>query len=747
MNVIKRDGRLENVQFDKITKRIKYMCKESQVIDPVIVAKEVISRVNSGITTSYLDRLAAEFCISKSVEHLEWGVLASKIIVDDHQKNCVKTFGECCRILYGNTNQVGENVPLISKTVMECAPRYEKLVDSERDFMFDYFGFKTLYRSYLLKTSDGTVIETPQYMWLRVSIGIHGDNPERVKETYDLLSQGYFTHATPTLFNSGTNFNQQSSCFLIGTEDSVDGIFETIKNCAKISKWAGGIGIHVSNIRGKDSYISSTGGKSDGILPMLRTYNEVARYINQGGKRNGSFAIYVEPWHVDIYSFLDAKLNHGDESLRARDLFYGLWVPDLFMERVFEDSVWSLMCPSECPGLSDVWGDEFNVLYRKYEQKGMYKKQVKAKSVWEKIINSQIETGTPYMLYKDACNRKSNQKNIGTIKSSNLCSEIIEYSDNNECAVCNLASIALPKFVENGKFNFAKLIFVTRRVCYNLNQIIDNNFYPIPESQKSNKKHRPIGIGVQGLADTFFKMRYPYDSKEARELNIRIFEAIYYGALQESCELAKSHGPYETYEGSPLSQGIFQFDMWESHQLTLDWDQLRTDIGKYGVRNSLVTALMPTASTSQILGNYEAFEPVTSNWYNRKTLAGEFVVINKHLVQDLIELGLWDNKLKNNLIKYRGSVQKIEGLPEWIKDLYKTVWEIKQKVLVDLSADRGRFVDQSQSLNLFFDEASYSKLTKAHYYGWKNGLKTGSYYIRSKPSIIQDEPDCLNCSS
>lgn len=747
MNVIKRDGRLENVQFDKITKRIKYMCEDSQVIDPVIVAKEVISRVKSGITTSYLDRLAAEFCISKSVEHLEWGVLASKIIVDDHQKNCVKSFDGCCEILYANTNQVGENVPLISKVVFECASKYEHLVDPSRDFMFDYFGFKTLYRSYLLKTSDGVVRETPQYMWLRVSLGIHGDNPDRVKETYDLLSQGYFTHATPTLFNSGTNFNQQSSCFLIGTEDSVDGIFETIKNCAKISKWAGGIGIHVSNIRGKDSYISSTGGRSDGILPMLRTYNEVARYINQGGKRNGSFAIYVEPWHIDIYSFLDAKLNHGDESLRARDLFYGLWVPDLFMERVFSDDVWSLMCPSECPGLGDVWGDEFNVLYKKYEKNGMYRKQIKAKDVWERIINSQIETGTPYMLYKDACNRKSNQKNIGTIKSSNLCSEIIEYSDNTECAVCNLASIALPKFVENGVFNFAKLVSVTRKVCYNLNQIIDNNYYPIPESQKSNKKHRPIGIGVQGLADTFFKMRYPYDSKEARELNIRIFEAIYYGALYESCQLAKVHGPYDTYEGSPLSQGIFQFDMWESHKLTLDWDQLKEDISKYGVRNSLVTALMPTASTSQILGNYEAFEPITSNWYNRKTLAGEFVVINKHLVQDLIDLGLWDNDLKNELIKYRGSVQKIKTIPDWVRDLYKTVWEIKQKVLVDLSADRGRFVDQSQSLNLFFDEAGYSKLTKAHYYGWKNGLKTGSYYIRSKPSIIQDEPDCLNCSS
>lgn len=763
MIVVKRDGREENVQFDKITKRIAYMCDDLIVsIDPVVIAQEVIARVTSGITTSELDILTSDFCASKISDHLDYGKLAARIIVDDHQKNCVKTFSEVCTILYNNKDNKGLNCPRISDEVYECSKnkQFEELVVNKRDFLLDYFGFKTLQRSYLLKVND-IVQETPQYMFLRVSIGIHGNNIEKVKQTYNLMSQKYFTHATPTLFNSGTPRPQLSSCYLVGTEDSIDGIFKSISDCARISKWSGGIGVHISNIRGNESDIRGTGGKSNGIVPMLRTYNETARYVNQGGKRNGSFAMYIEPWHCDIFQFLECKKNHGDENLRARDLFYALWIPDLFMERVFADEKWSLMCPSECPGLSDCYGDEFIQLYEKYEKEGNFKKQVDAKLIWEYIINSQIETGTPYMLYKDACNKKSNQKNIGVIKSSNLCAEIIEYSDSEETAVCNLASICLPMFVlDNGEYDYNKLGEVTEIITENLNKVIDINYYPTEEGKKSNMNNRPIGIGVQGLSDTFNKLMVGYDSAEARDINKRIFETIYYHAVKKSCEISKQDGPYPRYEGSPVSQGLFQFELWDSFELSdeldLDWNQLKNDVLKYGVRNSLLTALMPTASTSQIMGNSECFEPVTSNWYTRRTLAGEFVVLNKYLIGHLIKEDLWNIKVRNELIRDRGSIQNIKTIPQNIKDIYKTVWEIKQKVLVDLSADRGRFIDQSQSLNLFFDIPSYSVLSKSHYYGWKAGLKTGSYYIRSKPAINNDsvaveeiieEEECINCSA
>jgi ribonucleoside-diphosphate reductase alpha chain len=774
MQVIKRNGSHVNVRFDEITDRISSMCNELTTLDPAKISQEVGSRVIDGITTSELDQLTGKLCASKITIHPEYGVLASRLVIDDHQKNSDRNFSDVCRNLYYNKDQLEEHCPLINNEVFEISKNYNKelseIIDHNRDYLIDYFGFKTLERSYLLKIDDKCV-ETPQHMWMRVSLGIHGNNIIKVKETYDLMSKKYFTHATPTLFNAGTINQQFASCFLLGTDDSVDGIFKTITDCAKISKWSGGIGVHISNVRGKGSYIRKTAGYSDGIVPMLKTYNATARYINQGGKRSGSFAMYIEPWHKDILDFLECKKNHGAMEQRALDLFYALWIPDLFMKRVKDGGNWSLMCPSECPGLHDVYGDEFEELYCKYENDPKYKKTVvEARVVWEHIINSQIETGTPYMCYKDSINKKNNQSNIGIIKSSNLCSEIMEYSDSKEHAVCNLASIALPQFVEFDEndvpsFNHDKLIKVARVITYNLNQIIDRNFYPTPETKLSNLKHRPIGVGVQGLADTYNRMRMPFDSDEAAELNKLIFETIYYGCVTESIDIAKIDGPYSTFEGSPFSKGILQFDMWvDDFKGNYDWDSVRSDIKKYGIRNSLLTALMPTASTSQILGFNECFEPRTSNIYVRRTLAGEFQVVNNYMVNDLIKLGLWDNVMRNEIIMNKGSIQNIKNIPDNIKNLYKTVWEIKQKVLIDQSADRALFVDQSQSLNLFFDVPKYQLLTKAHFYGWEKGLKTGSYYIRSNssvdakstirhenkdtdPNVVGDENECLNCSS
>lgn len=761
MFVVKRDGSHQPVHFDKITKRINYMCDDlDSQIDPIKIAIEVIKRVKSGITTSELDVLAADFCASKITEHPDYNKLASRIIVDNHQKNCVKTFKEACHILYNNKNQKGIHSPLINDTVYKTSPNYDNIIQHDRDFLLDYFGFKTLQQSYLLRVNDKCV-ETPQYMFLRVAIGIHGENYEKVKETYNLMSNKYFTHATPTLFNAGTLNPQLSSCFLIdGSQDSIKGIFNTISNCADISKWSGGIGVHITGIRANGAYISGTGGKSSGIVPMLQVYNATARYVNQGGKRNGSFAAFIEPWHADILDFLECKKNHGDETRRARDLFYALWIPDLFMERVFNGDEWSLMCPSVCPNLNNVYGDEFRELYEKYEREGKYTKKIKASDIWNRIIDSQIETGTPYMLYKDACNIKSNQKNIGTIKSSNLCSEIIQYSSPDEISVCNLASVCLPMFVKDDRtYDYESLMKIIKIMTYNLNKVIDVNYYPTPESKVSNMKNRPIGIGVQGLSDTFNKMRIGYDSPEASIVNKKIFESIYFAAVSASCDLAEIDGHYDRFLGSPMSNGIFQFDMWESHDLdkdlNLDWKELKSRVVKHGVRNSLVTALMPTASTSQIMGNSECFEPLTSNWYVRRTLAGEFIVLNNYMVEHLMELDLWKSHIINQIIRNKGSIQNIKEIPDNVKSIYKTVWEIKQKVLVDLSADRGRYIDQSQSLNLFFSVPEHEKLSKAHYYGWKQGLKTGSYYIRSKPVVNNDTAiqevvnteECLNCSA
>lgn len=1099
MFVIKRDGSHQPVHFDKITRRISHMCYDLDIrIDPIKIAQEVITRVKSGITTSELDVLTADFCASKISEHPDYNKLASRIIIDNHQKNCAKTFKEACHILYNNKDQLNNHSPLINDIVYKTSPNYDNIIQHDRDFLLDYFGFKTLQHSYLLRVND-ICIETPQYMFLRVSIGIHGNNYEKVKETYNLLSRKYFTHATPTLFNSGTPRPQLSSCFLLdGSDDSIEGIYGTITDCAYISKWSGGIGVHISGIRGNGSYISGTGGKSDGIVPMMKVYNDTARYINQGGgKRNGSFAMYIEPWHIDIMDFLNCKKNHGDEERRARDLFYALWIPDLFMERVFSGGDWCLMCPSECPNLNNVYGDEFNELYRKYELEGRYRRKIKASDIWNEIIDSQIETGTPYMLYKDAANNKSNHKNIGTIKSSNLCvvpdtkiltkkgyykikdlentnvtiwngfewsntlvqktginqeiikvktsdgniiectkyhkfyieqssrpydkskpikidakdlkkgmklikhnlpiidnsvefpysythglfcadgtyqynkyglhkkvgkitlygnkkklinnidikttsgketangainimlpldipekfevpinyslesklrwlegfmdgdgtiaingknqslqatsihkeflinimymlqtmginskvtqnrenrkvklpdgnggvkeydckatfrilissvnlvklidlgfspqrlnininnpnrnasqfikiedvidegkisdtycfteskrgmgmfngiltgqcAEIIEYTSSEESSVCNLASICLPMFVNDDRtYNYNHLMDIVKIITYNLNKVIDINYYPTSKSKISNMKNRPIGIGVQGLSDTFNKMRIAYDSPEARIINKNIFEAIYFAALSASCDIAKTDGPYERFNNSPISKGIFQFEMWESWELSsdlnLDWENLRNNIKQYGVRNSLLTALMPTASTSQIMGNSESFEPITSNWYVRRTIAGEFIVLNNYMVNHLLELGLWKSDIINKIIRNKGSIQNIQDIPPDVRNIYKTVWEIKQKVLIDLSADRGRFVDQSQSLNLYFEIPDYETLSKAHRYGWRQGLKTGSYYIRSKPVVNNDSAlqeveidnikDCLNCSA
>ena len=740
MYVVKRDGRRESVKFDKITARIKKLCYGlNPLVTPEKVAMKVIEGLYDGVTTSELDNLAAEVAATNTITHPDYALLASRIAVSNLHKNTKKSFSETITDLYEYVDpKTNEKAPLISDEVYDIIKKNADIFDStiiyDRDFRYDFFGFKTLERSYLLKL-NGEVAERPQQMLMRVAVGIHKKDIDSAIETYNYMSEGWFTHATPTLFNSGTPKPQMSSCFLLTTkEDSIAGIYDTLKQCAQISQSAGGIGLSIHDIRASGSYIRGTNGTSNGVVPMLRVFNDTARYVDQGGgKRKGSFAIYVEPWHADIFDFLDLKKNHGKEEQRARDLFYALWIPDLFMKRVEENGDWSLMCPNECPGLSEAYGKKFEKLYNKYESEGKGRKKIKAQELWFKILESQIETGTPYMLYKDAANEKSNQKNLGTIKSSNLCTEIIEYTAHDEVAVCNLASIALPKFVVDGKFDHEKLFNVTYRVTKNLDKVIDANYYPVPEARNSNMRHRPIGIGVQGLADAFILMRHAFDSPEAKQLNKEIFETIYYAALTASKDLAIENGPYETWKGSPISEGVFQFDMWKVKPTDRwEWDLLREEVKKHGVRNSLLLAPMPTASTAQILGNNECFEPYTSNIYTRRVLSGEFIIVNKHLLRDLVKLGIWNDRLKNKLMASNGSIQKIDEIPDNIKELYKTAWEISQKEILDMAADRGAYIDQSQSLNIFMENANFAKLTSMHFYGWKAGLKTGMYYLRTK---------------
>lgn len=774
MQVIKRNGTKETVNFSKITARIKKLCYEiDKTIDANKIAQKVIEGVKDGITTYEIDNLAAEQCAMMATIHPDYSILASRIAITNLHKNTYKHFSTVMKHLYEYVDGNGKEAPLISDDVYKIIEKNATQLDSaiiyDRDFNLDFFGYKTLERAYLLKI-NGKIAERPQHMFMRVAIGIHGKDIEAALETYHLLSEGWFTHATPTLFNAGTVKPQLSSCFLIAMKsDSISGIYDTLKTCAEISKHAGGIGINIHNIRAAGSYIRGTNGISNGLVPMLKVFNETARYVDQGGgRRKGSIAVYLEPWHSDIIDFLELKKPNGKEELRARDLFLALWIPDLFMKRVETDGIWSLMCPDECPGLAEVYGEEFEKLYTKYEEEGKFKRQVKARDIWERIISSQIETGTPYMLYKDACNAKSNQKNLGTIKSSNLCTEIIEYTSPTEVAVCNLASVALPKFVINGQFDYQKLFEVTQAITKNLNKVIDVNFYPVKEAEFSNKKHRPIGIGVQGLADVFFKLHIAFDSEEAKKINKEIFETIYFGALTASKDLAKRDGAYESYKGSPVSQNILQFDMWGVAPSTRwDWNKLREGIKKYGIRNSLLLAPMPTASTSQILGNTECIEPITSNLYNRRVLSGEYIVVNKYLLKDLIELKLWNDNLRQQLIANNGSVQLL-NIPENLKTVYRTIWEIPQKSLIDMSADRGAFICQSQSLNLFVDNPTFAKLTSMHFYAWSKGLKTGVYYTRIKsarnpikfsleakvPQVEQpvlsckiNDPDCMTCSS
>ncbi|MBC30498.1 MAG: ribonucleoside-diphosphate reductase subunit alpha [Muricauda sp.] len=746
MYVVKRDGRKEPVMFDKITARVRKLCYGlSELVDPIKVSMRVIEGLYDGVTTSELDNLAAEIAATMTTTHPDYAKLAARISVSNLHKNTKKSFSETMKDLYEYVNpRTGKKAPLLSKEVYkvisENAERLDSTIIYNRDFGYDYFGFKTLERSYLLKL-NGKIAERPQHMLMRVAVGIHLDDLDAAIETYELMSKKYFTHATPTLFNSGTPKPQMSSCFLLTMkEDSIDGIYDTLKQTAKISQSAGGIGLSIHNVRATGSYIAGTNGTSNGIVPMLRVFNDTARYVDQGGgKRKGSFAIYVEPWHADIFDFLDLKKNHGKEEMRARDLFYAMWIPDLFMKRVEADGEWTLMCPNECPGLFTTHSEEFETLYTKYEAEGKGRKTIKARELWEKILESQIETGTPYMLYKDAANRKSNQKNLGTIRSSNLCTEILEYTSPDEVAVCNLASIALPMFVKNGKFDHKELFKVTKRVTKNLNRVIDRNYYPIKEAENSNMRHRPIGLGVQGLADTFILLRLPFTSDEAKKLNQEIFETLYYAAVTASMELAKVEGPYSTYEGSPISQGEFQHNLWGIKDEELsgrwDWGKLRKEVKKHGVRNSLLVAPMPTASTSQILGNNECFEPYTSNIYTRRVLSGEFIVVNKHLLEDLVKLGLWNESLKQELMRANGSIQHIDAIPDEIKELYKTVWELSMKDIIDMSRQRGYFIDQSQSLNLFMENANYAKLTSMHFYAWKSGLKTGMYYLRTKAAV------------
>ncbi len=746
MFVMKRDGRKELIMFDKITARIRKLNYGlNPLVDSVRVAMRVIEGLYDGVTTSELDNLAAEIAATMTTTHPDYAKLAARISVSNLHKNTKKSFSETMEDLYKYVNpRTKKKAPLLSDEVYEIIKKNSEKLDSSiiynRDFGYDFFGFKTIERSYLLKL-NGQIVERPQHMLMRVSIGIHMEDIESALETYELMSKRYFTHATPTLFNSGTPKPQMSSCFLLTMkDDSIDGIYDTLKQTAKISQSAGGIGLSIHNVRATGSYIAGTNGTSNGIVPMLRVFNDTARYVDQGGgKRKGSFAIYVEPWHADIFDFLELKKNHGKEEMRARDLFYAMWTPDLFMKRVEQDVEWTLMCPNECPDLFNVHGEEFEALYLKYESEGRGRKTIKARELWEKILESQIETGTPYMLYKDAANRKSNQKNLGTIRSSNLCTEIMEYTSPDEVAVCNLASIALPMFVKDKAFDHQALFDVTVRVTKNLNRVIDRNYYPVKEAENSNLRHRPIGLGVQGLADTFIMLRMPFTSDEAKQLNQDIFETLYYAAVTASSEEAKKDGPYKTYKGSPISKGEFQHNLWGVNDEELsgrwDWAALRKTIKKQGVRNSLLVAPMPTASTSQILGNNECFEPYTSNIYTRRVLSGEFIVVNKHLLEDLVERGLWNEDVKEELMRNNGSVQNIEVIPKDLKELYLTVWEMSMKDIIDMSRQRGYFIDQSQSLNLFMEGATMAKLTSMHFYGWKSGLKTGMYYLRTKSAV------------
>ncbi|OOV17153.1 ribonucleoside-diphosphate reductase subunit alpha [Flavobacterium sp. LM4] len=746
MYVVKRDGHKEPVMFDKITERIKKLCYGlNELVDPVKVAMRVIEGLYDGVSTSELDNLAAETAASMTIAHPDYAQLAARVAISNLHSNTKKSFSETMKDMYHYVNpRNGQDAPLIADDVYKVIQENAAFLDSHiiytRDFNYDYFGFKTLERSYLLKI-NGKIVERPQHMLMRVSVGIHLDDLKSVIETYDLMSKKYFTHATPTLFNAGTPKPQMSSCFLLAMQDdSIDGIYDTLKQTAKISQSAGGIGLSIHNVRATGSYIRGTNGTSNGIVPMLRVFNDTARYVDQGGgKRKGSFAIYIETWHADIFDFLDLKKNTGKEEMRARDLFFAMWTSDLFMKRVQEDASWTLMCPNECPGLYDVYGDEFEAMYTDYEFRGKGRKTIRARELWEKILESQIETGTPYMLYKDAANRKSNHKNLGTIRSSNLCTEIMEYTSKDEIAVCNLASISLPMFIENGKFDHEALYNVTKRVTRNLNKVIDRNYYPVKEAENSNMRHRPVGLGVQGLADAFIMLRMPFTSDEAKALNQEIFETLYFAAVTASMEMAKEEGPYSTFEGSPMSKGEFQYNMWGMKDEELsgrwDWASLRKEVVEHGVRNSLLVAPMPTASTSQILGNNEAFEPYTSNIYTRRVLSGEFIVVNKHLLHDLVDRGLWNETLKQEIMRHNGSVQNIDVIPQDLKELYKTVWEMSMKDIIDMSRQRGYFIDQSQSLNLFMQDANYSKLTSMHFYAWQSGLKTGMYYLRTKSAV------------
>ena len=792
MYVTKRSGKLEVVSFDKILNRIKNIGNEANIkINYTSLVMKVIDQLYNNISTTQIDELSAEQCASMSSIHPDYNVLAGRVVISNHLKNTSSSFSDTMKQLYFYKDKNGKHSPLISDDLYRIVVEYDELadgvttlfttnkldniIDYNREYLIDYFGFKTLERAYLMRI-DKKIIERIQHMWLRVAIGIHGNNFHRVCETYDMMSQKYFTHATPTLFNAGTPHPQLSSCYLLAMEnDSIEGIYNTLKDCALISKWAGGIGLHIHNIRASGSHIRGTNGESNGIVPMLRVFNNTAKYVDQGGgRRNGSFAIYLEPWHADIEKFLDLRKNHGDEDLKARDLFYALWTPDLFMERVKANGEWTLMCPDECPGLSDVYGDEFEKLYTFYERSGRGRRTVKARDLWFRVLDAQMETGTPYLLYKDAVNEKCNQKNLGTIKSSNLCCEITEYSDEDETAVCNLASIALPAFVKDGSdgsdhkvFDYEMLHSVTRTVTYNLNRIIDVNFYPTDKTRRSNKRHRPIGIGVQGLADVFMLLNTHFTSDEARLINKRIFETIYHAALTESCHIAKTEGAYETFEGSPASQGILQFDMWNVNpsetEQRYNWNELKEDIQMYGIRNSLLVAPMPTASTSQILGYNECIEPITSNIYNRRTIAGEFILTNKYLMNDLIKLDLWNEKMKNAIIANNGSVQHIDTIPLEMREKYKTVWELPMRSIIDMAADRGAFICQSQSLNLWLEDPNYNNLTSMHFHSWSKGLKTGMYYLRRRArhqaqqftiepekkqtTTLEEEEVCEMCSS
>jgi ribonucleoside-diphosphate reductase alpha subunit len=759
--VTTRNGTKEPVSFDKILTRIQSLAQGLDHVNPDLVAQKVCSQIADGIKTSELDEFAAETCaMMQARHHPNYGKLAARLVIDNHQKNTSEFLNKVAIELHED----GIVSDAYYQTVMKN--HYSGIPIYERDFLFDYFGFKTLLNGYLLRNKAGKVVERPQHMWMRIAIQLHGDDTAKVRETYDALSQGYFIHATPTLFNAGTNHPQLSSCFLVHMEsDSITGIYNTLGECAQISKWAGGIGLSIHNIRAKDSAIHGTNGKSTGVVPMLKVYNDTAKYVNQGGKRNGSFAIYMEPWHADIEDFLRLKLNTGTDDERARDLFYGLWIPDLFMKRVEEDGMWSLMCPNECPGLSDCWGEAFETLYAKYEAEKKYRKQVSAKKLYQLIIDAQIQTGTPYLCYKDAANRKSNQQNLGTIKSSNLCTEIIEYTSPDETAVCNLGSLALPRFVENGTFNFEALRKYTTILTRNLNKVIDLNFYPTEKCKRSNLRHRPIGIGVQGLADVFALLRLPWSSEAAAKINRKIFETIYYAAVRESTILAMEGGeswnhhqpigPYETFKGSPASKGNLQFDLWNEEPREtpeLDWTNLKKNATIFGMRNSLLIAPMPTASTSQILGNNECIEPFTSNLYTRRVLAGEFVVVNKYLVEDLIQAKCWTADIRAQIIANNGSIQSILEIPSELRELYRTAWEIPMKTVINLAADRAPFICQSQSLNLFLAEPTFSKISSMHMYAWKKGLKTGCYYLRTKAvakaqQFTVEPPACVTCSA